>query len=47
MAEIKLRDVDDELHRAFKTVCAREGITMREKIIQFLRAATREEGDRP
>ncbi|NWG13913.1 MAG: hypothetical protein HXY20_10310 [Acidobacteria bacterium] len=39
MAAILVKDVPDELRNLFKAICAEEGKTMREGIIQLMRGA--------
>ena len=36
MAAINLRDVPEALRRDFKAVCAKTGITMRERLLQLM-----------
>ena len=36
MAAINLRDVPEDLRRDFKALCAKKGITMRERLLQLM-----------
>lgn len=36
MAVIQIESVPDELHRAFKSACAAEGVNMKEKLLELM-----------
>lgn len=40
--DLILRGIPEEIHRAFKTICAAEGKTMTEKIVEYMKQAARD-----
>jgi plasmid stability protein len=45
--DIRIRDVDPELHRQFKTICARDGYSMDSKVKELIDRFVKEKADKP
>jgi plasmid stability protein len=46
MSNINVRNIPDEMHREFKSICARRGISMNDMLIQLIQRLVDEEGKR-
>ena len=43
--EIKIRDIPDDLHRAFRLLCVGQGVSMNQALLELMRRAVAEKAD--
>jgi plasmid stability protein len=43
MKDLRIRNISDDLHRRFKTLCASKGVSMNDYLIQLIKEAVEKE----